>query len=289
MKAIIFGANGQDGFYLAQLLKKEGLDVIGVSRHGDFIHADISDLIAVRNIIQQHQPGYIFHFAANSSTRHETLWENYGSINTGTINILESVKNYSPASKVFISGSGLQFKNEGRPIRETDPFEARDVYSMCRIQSVYAARYFRTLGVNVYIGYFFNHDSPLRSERHMTQKIAAAASRIAKGSDEKIEIGDIHAKKEWGFAGDIVKAVWTLMQQEEIIETVIGTGKGFSIEDWLTKCFEIINVDWKKHVTSSKAYIPGYEQLVSDPSTIFSLGWKPEVSFSQLAEMMVKK
>ncbi|WP_315824121.1 GDP-mannose 4,6-dehydratase [Paraflavitalea speifideaquila] len=155
MTAIIFGANGQDGYYLSELLLKNNLQVIPVSRQGNVVKTDVADFESVKSLIQQHKPDYVFHLAANSTTRHEALFENHTTIATGTLNILEAVKTIWPQAKVFISGSGLQFKNEGRPIKETDAFEARDAYSVSRIQSVYAARYYRTLGLKVYVGYFF--------------------------------------------------------------------------------------------------------------------------------------
>ena len=156
MKAIIFGASGQDGNYLSALLIKQGYDVIGVSRKNGYLQTDISDFDQVFGLISQHMPDYIFHLAANSTTHHDALFENHATIATGTLNILEAVKRISPLTKVFISGSGLQFKNDDKPIKETDPFEARDAYSVSRIQSVYAARYFRSFGIKVYVGYFFN-------------------------------------------------------------------------------------------------------------------------------------
>ncbi|MBA4167354.1 MAG: GDP-mannose 4,6-dehydratase [Chitinophagaceae bacterium] len=288
MKAIIFGANGQDGFYLSSLLRAEGVEVVSASRKGrDFVNADIADYEAVRKLIAAHLPEYIFHFAANSTTRHDVLFENHQAISTGTLNILESVKLFSPHSKVFISGSGLQFKNTGKPISEKDPFEANDAYSVSRIQSVYAARYFRTLGLRVYVGYFFNHDSPERTERHLTKKIAEAVKAISKGSMDKLEIGNPDVKKEWGFAGDIVSAVWTLVNQDAITEAVLGTGKAYSIQEFIEICFSMIGKDWKQYVAIKPGFESPYSTLVSDPSTIFSLGWKPEKDIAQLAAMML--
>ena len=287
MKAIIFGAGGQDGHYLTALLEAAGCSVIGVSRNADFDQTDITDYGSVGKLIKSTMPDHVFHLAANSTTRHEALFENHATISTGTLNILEAVKNFSPKTKVFISGSGLQFENHDQPIKETDPFEARDTYSISRIQSVYAARYYRRLGIQTYIGYFFNHDSPRRTERHMSKKIAEAAKRIAAGSDEKLEIGDISVIKEWAFAGDIVKAVWALVNQDEIHEAVLGSGLGYSIEDWLAACFSSVSLDWKDHVTLKNDFTPEYKLLVSDPALIQSTGWKPEVSFHQLAQMMM--
>lgn len=288
MTAIIFGANGQDGRYLSQLLSGIGIRVISVSRNGSFLHADVADFSIVKELISRHQPDYIFHLAANSTTRHEVLFENHATICTGSLNILEAVKTVSPQSKVFISGSGLQFKNEGLPIRETDPFEGRDAYSVCRIQSVYAARYYRSLGVKAYVGYFFNHDSPHRTERHISKMIANAVINIGKGKEDTvIEIGDMSVRKEWAFAGDIVQAVWTLVQQDEVFEAVIGSGKSYSIQEYVETCFGFIQKDWKKYVKGRQGFSAEYRQLVADPATIFSLGWAPATDFSQLVKIML--
>lgn len=289
MKALIFGINGQDGFYLNQILKQQKIEVIGVSRSSDnWIKGNVADYSLVSSLIEEHQPNFIFHLAANSTTKHETLFENHETISTGTLNVLESVKFFSPNSKVFISGSGLQFKNEGKPIKETDEFEARDSYSVARIQSVYAARYYRNLGIKTYIGYFFNHDSPLRSERHVNQKIVAAVKRISNGSDEKIELGNINVKKEFTFAGDTAQAIWTLIKNDAVYETVIGSGKAYSIEDWLNICFDYFNLDWKSYVKINTSFKSEYTILVSNPSTIFGLGWKQEIEIDALAKMMIE-
>jgi GDPmannose 4,6-dehydratase len=289
MKAIIFGANGQDGFYLINLLKQKGVDVVGISRSGNFLHIDISSYEEVAQLVLEHKPDYIFHLAAESTTRHDALFKNHQAIATGTLNILESVRLHSLSTKVFISGSGLQFVNHNLPIKETDPFEARDAYSVSRIQSVYAARYFRDIHrVKTYVGYFFNHDSPKRSERHVAQKIAAAAKRISQGSNERLLIGDITTIKEWTFAGDIVEALWIFVQQEAYFEANLSSGIGNSIADFLHACFSLIGKDWQNYVDVEPGFISEYHQLVSDPTRIYSMGWKPKVTLSQLAELMMK-
>lgn len=287
MTAIIFGANGQDGFYLTSLLQEKGYTVIGVTRSGDGLHTDITSYEAIAALVKEFLPHHIFHLAANSTTRHEALFENHDTISTGTINILEAVKNYSPHTRVFISGSGLQFINNDLPIKETDAFEARDAYSVSRIHSVFAARYYRRLGIKVYVGYFFNHDSPRRTERHMAKKITEAVKRIRSGSEEKLVIGDTSVIKEWTYAGDVVKGILTLVEQDKIFETNIGSGLGYSIEDWLKVCFNLIGKQWEDHVILKNDFTPEYKSLVSDSGTLFSLGWSTEVSFKQLAAMMI--
>ncbi len=286
--AVIFGANGQDGYYLNELLKQKGISVIGVSRNGNWVHADVANYDEVKTIVKNKLPDYIFHLAANSTTRHEALFDNHAAISTGTFNILEAVKQYSSRTKVFLSGSGLQFVNKGQPIKETDPFEASSPYSVSRIQSVYAARYYRSIGIKVYFGYFFNHESPMRPERHMSKNIAMAAQRIAAGSNEKIEIGDISVKKEWTFAGDVVNAVFTLIEQDSVFEATLGSGLAYSIEEWLEQCFGLINKDWRDFVSEKSNFVSEYRILVANPVTIHQLGWQPLVTFPNLAKMMVE-
>jgi len=290
MKAIIFGINGQDGFYLQSLLQQQGIEVIGISRHRDHIKADITSFEDVQSLVKEYQPAFIFHLAANSTTRHEVMFENHQTISTGTLNILEAVRLHSPHAKVFISGSGLQFVNNNQPIKETDPFEARDAYSVSRIQSVYAARYFRSKhGIKTYVGYFFNHDSPRRSERHVAQKIARAAKQISMGRNERLLIGDINTIKEWTFASDVVEGIWCLVNQDKVFEANLGSGIGYSIANFLTECFSLIGKNWKDYVDVEKGFEAEYKQLVSDSSLIQSLGWKPKTSLKQLAQLMLEQ
>lgn len=266
------------------------VEVSGVSRSDTkWTKGDVADLAFVKETIKTHKSDHIFHFAASSTTKHEALFENHEAISTGTLNILESVRLHCPSAKVFLSGSAMQFRNDGRPINEKAPFEASSPYSVARIHSVYAGRYFRrAFGMKVYVGYFFNHDSSLRSDQHVDQKIAAAARRIAGGSAEKLELGNIDIRKEYNYAGDVVEAVWQLVNQDRIFEAVIGSGKTYSIKDWVERCFRQMNMDWKGHVVSKKGYVPEYKILVSDPRLIRSIGWKPAVDFYQLADKMLK-
>jgi GDPmannose 4,6-dehydratase len=289
MKAIIFGAFGQDGFYLSNLLISKGFKIIQIGRVKEQNDVDISNFNSVSELIRSTKADYIFHLAANSTTRHDALFENHKIICDGTLNILESVRIFSPHSKVFISGSGLQFINSGLPIKESDSFEARDPYSISRIQSVYAARYFRNLNIKVYVGYFFNHDSPRRTERHIPKKITEAVRRIAIGSNEILEIGDINVIKEWTFAGDIVEGIWEFMQQDLFFEANISSGKGYSIENWLEICFNSINKEWNQYVSINKDFKPDYKCLISDSSIISSTGWDPKTTFKDLALMMLKE
>ena len=289
MKALIFGAKGQDGRFLSALLESSfKAEVLGVSRSAGAVRGDVGDAAFVESVIREYQPELVFHLAAESSTRHQALFENHSAISTGTLNILESVRLHVPSAKVFLSGSAMQFRNEGQPIDEETPFEASSPYSVARIQSVYAARYFRkAFGMRVYVGYFFNHDSQFRSERHVNQKIVAAALRIAGGSTEKLLLGNIQVRKEFNYAADVVDAVMTLVGQENVFEAVIGSGRAHSIEEWLDYCFSKLELDWRKSVEQVKTFIPEYQTLVSNPSLMRRLGWAPQVDFAGLADLMM--
>lgn len=284
MKAIIFGANGQDGFYLKQILQRGNVETIGISRSGDHLIGDVSDWQFVEDVIKNHLPDFVFHLAANSTTRHEALFENHAAISTGTINILESVYRHNSQCKVFLSGSAVQFENNGNPIDEKTPFAPLSSYAVSRIQSVYAGRYYRSLSLKVYAGYFFNHDSPLRKANHINQKIALAAKK-----GERVDIGDVNVRKEFNFAGDAMDAVWRLVNQDDIFEAVIGSGVAHSIEEWLNLCFSFVNKDWRNYVTIKENFKPEYKVLISNPALINSLGWQPKVDIKGLAKMMMEE
>ena len=288
MNALIFGARGQDGQYLTELLLSLRIEVIGITRSASNIFIDVSNYSFVESLIKRTKPDFIFHFAANSTTKHDALFENHLAISTGTLNILESVYKYSKATKVFISGSGLQFVNKGIPISEIDPFEARDPYCVARIQSVYAARYFRSLGLQVYVGYFFHHDSPLRSERHLNMRIAKAARRIKEGSGEYIQIGNLDVIKEFNYAGDFMNAIWMLINQDEYFEIVVGSGKGYRIKEWISICFDLVNLDWTKYVRIDDSFTPDFISLVCNPALLNSIGWTPQLDITDLAQKMME-
>ncbi|MEI8129012.1 MAG: GDP-mannose 4,6-dehydratase [bacterium] len=287
MKAMIFGITGQDGYYLNKLLSKKNVEVIGVSRsNSEYILGDISDFAFVNKLIETHKPKYIFHLSANSTTAHDALFENNLAISTGTLNILESVKNHCPNCKVFISGSAMQFKNSGIPIDENTEFEASSPYAIARIQSVYAGRYYRDkFKIPVYVGYFFNHDSNLRTERHVNKKITNALIRTKNGSEEKLELGNIDIKKEFNFAGDVVEAVWILVNQDKIFEAVIGSGKAYSLREFIEYCFNKIGKNYEDYIIINKSSISEYNILVSNPTLINSLGYAPKIDFYKLADM----
>jgi GDPmannose 4,6-dehydratase len=283
MKAIIFGANGQDGYYLARLLEGEGVEAVAISRTCGDVIGDVSDQAFVENIVRDHLPEFVFHLAAASTTSHDSAFANHAAISTGTINILESVNRHSRGTKVFLAGSAMQFENSGKPIDENTPFSPSSPYAVSRIHSVFAARYYRSLSLKVYVGYLFNHDSPLRRSGHINQKIAMAAR-----NGEAIEVGDINVQKEFNFAGDIIEGAWCLVNQDKVFEAVIGSGKTSSIEQWVELCFGVVGKDWRDYVRIKERYTPEYKILVSKPELIRTLGWRPKVNIEELAKMMVE-
>lgn len=286
--ALIFGASGQDGHYLAELCAKRGIKSVRCSRSvGPWLQCNVADYGPVQDLVRSHQPAYIFHLAADSTTRHDVLFENHSAISTGTLNILESARLHAPHARIFLTGSGVQFKNRGRPISEHDEFEASSPYALARIHSVYAGRYYRSLGLRVFAGYLFHHESPLRKHAHVSKTIAEAAVRIANGSNEIIEIGDVSVEKEWTFAGDTVEGIFTLINQDQVFEATIGSGKVYSIRNWLDACFGLVDRDWREHVKLQDTYVPEYRRLVCDPTTMHKLGWQPKVGFDELARMMM--
>jgi len=287
VKALILGASGQDGFYLTELCRAKGIEPIGISRSGNNIRANIADYRDVEQLIIAHRPDYVFHLAANSTTRHDALFENHDVISTGSVNLLEAVRRHAPMTRVFITGSGVQFVNRGIPISELDEFEASSPYSVARIHSVYAARYYRSLGIRTYVGYLFHHESSFRKPIHISQKIIQAAKRIAAGSKEVVELGDVSVQKEWTFAGDIVKGIFTLVGQDNVYESTIGSGVTHSIKDWLEQCFGLVGKSWQNHITIRQGFKAEYQILVSNPATITSLGWQPKKSFDELARLMM--
>jgi GDPmannose 4,6-dehydratase len=287
--AIVFGASGQDGRYLCRLLWERGIRPIGVARSdGTWIRGDVSDLAFVEDIIRSAMPTHVFHLAANSTTDHAALFENHATIATGAIAVLEATFRHAPDAKVFIAGSGLQFANTGAPIHETDEFEASSAYAVARLQSAYAARYYRTLGVNAYVGYLFHHDSPLRRGRYVSKEVVEGLKRIRNGQSDSLAVADPTVRREWVFAEDVARGMLALVEQESTFEATLGSGEARSIGEWIRACANELALDENEFsVVSDPGFVPPFGVLVSDPSTMRELGWRPRVSFEELAAMMV--
>lgn len=284
--AIIFGSSGQDGYYLSKLLLRHKVNVLGVSRSSGDIIGSVSDLKLVSDLLNQYRPDYIFHLAAKSSTKEEYNVTNFHSIEVGTFNILESVKKQGLKTKIFISGSAYQFKNLNEPIHENTELNSDNFYSFARNQSLELSRFYRKEhGLTVYFGFLFNHDSPRRPENFFCQKIMKLAHGCKnKNLSNKIHVGDLSYRREYSFAGDIMKAVIIFVMQDKVHEVVIGSGLAFSLKEWVFKCFE--KYDLNCHDFIEYEFADSKKILVSSPKLIKSLGWAPDNDMESLLSMM---
>jgi GDPmannose 4,6-dehydratase len=293
-KAIIFGANGQDGHYLSELCDRQGCDVTRVSRskHAGtgYVRGDVAIQGEVWWLIDQLRPDLIFHLAANSTTDANALPENHRTIGDGTLNILRTVHQVSPQTKVFLAGSCLQLLNDGRPMSEENQLVAGSGYAAVRNYSMFLGRYYRSLGLKVYFGFLFHHESPFRKDRHVSRIIAGAARKAAAGDAVMLEMDDLQACREWTFAGDTVEAIWKLVNQERVFEACIGTGHPRTVAEFAHACFDAVGLNWTDHVTERPDMVNGRraKQISANPGLIRSIGWQPRTRIQDLAEMMVQ-
>jgi GDPmannose 4,6-dehydratase len=286
--ALIFGAGGQDGHYLAEVCAERGLTAVGCSRSGGrWLTCDVADAATVSTLVRQYQPAFIFQLAANSTTRHDALADNHAAIATGTLIVLEAAHQHAPQARIFLPGSGVMFKNEGQPLSERDEFVAASPYALARIYAVHAGRYYRSRGLKVYVGHLFHHESPRRGPGHVSRMIVDAARRAAAGDATPFEIGDPSVEKEWTYAGDVAAGMLALVEQDDVFEAAIGSGCTHSIQDWVEACFGLAGCDWRPLLRQRAGFVPEYRRLVSDPSTMQKLGWAPKVGFAKLAAMMM--
>lgn len=288
MKALIFGASGQDGHYLSKVLEKNSIQTFTSSRKSGDFAGDIADQHFVEKVLTEVSPQYVFHLAANSTVAHHAIFDNHDAISSGTLNILEWVKNHNPKTKVFFAGSALQFKNQGKPIDEDCEFVTNNPYNIARLYSVHLARYYREqFGIKTYFGYFFHHDSPLRAEKHINMKVVKFVKDIAQNPNSKLEIANLNVQKEFNHAEDLMEAVMTLVEQDDIFEVVIGSGVPHSIEEWVKYCFEKLGHDYRDYVVKNEDLIVPDQIIVSNPQKLRTLGWEPRHDIYQLADAML--
>lgn len=279
-QAIVTGSNGQDGTFLVELLRHYQIEPVLISRCSG---VNLNNPCVMTDLVQQVRPEYIFHLAASSTVDHVSARPNHNLFADAVFNILEAVKQYVPECRVFLAGSAYQFRNDGNPIKETDPWETRSVYCAARGYSNLLARAYRHMGLHVYFGYFFHHDSPRRHARHISQRIAMAARE-----GREVEIGNMDVVKEWTWAGDAVEAIWSLVNQDAVWEANIGTGIGHSIAEFAQACFAVNGLDYHQYVRPRPGFEPEYSRLTCDPLRILSTGWRPHHDLQYLAEQMVK-
>jgi len=283
-RAIIFGAGGQDGHYLKQLLAREGVAVYAYSR----IQCNVVSQTHVRSIVRMAEPDYVFHFAAESSTKHEDWYRNQAAIVDGALHILEAVKDHAPNCKVYLAGSILQFQ-EQHDVSLTSTPSNNTIYAAQRNAMVGYARYYRSTGIQVYVGYFSHHDSPLRKPHHLAKKLAEEARLVAKGLSPHMRVMNPDDEKEWNFAGDMMQAVWEQVNSP-IYEAVLGSGVTRSVGDYAKACMDVLIIDalipeeesWAKVYAE---YSREYHTKCCTSYSSFSHCFK--TTLPQLAEMMV--
>jgi GDPmannose 4,6-dehydratase len=301
--ALITGITGQDGFYLANLLRGEGDEVWGMTRRGTlppdlaFVRptppGDIRDQATIERAIKVAAPDEIYHLAAQSSVA--ASWSDpthTGEITgLGTARLLEAVGQIVPTARVFLASSSEIFglpdtapQNESTPIRPVSPYGAAKAYSH-HLASIY-----RRHGLFVAAGILYNHESPRRPKSFVTRKITQGAVSIARGEQSELRLGNLEARRDWGFAGDYVRAMRLMLQQPEPGDYVVATGETHSVRDFCETAFARVGLDYQAYVVSDPAYWRPAEPipLVGDFSRAQNtLGWAPSVSFDELVNLLV--
>lgn len=317
--ALITGITGQDGSYLTELLLSKGYEVHGVIRRASqfntdridhlyadpheptahlFLHyGDLLDGAALRRIIAETQPDEIYHLGAQSHVKVSFEQPSY-TANTdamGTLRLLEALRDQcnetGKAVKFYNAGSSEMFGAARPPQSEATSFYPRSPYAVSKVAAHwYAVNYREAYGLFITNGILFNHESPRRGETFLTRKVTRAVGRIATGLQDKLYLGNMEAKRDWGFAGDYVNAMWLMLQQDEPDDYVVATGESYSVREFVEAAFEEAGLDWEQHVITDPRYFRPTEvdHLEGDPSKARTqLGWKPEVSFGELVKMMV--
>jgi len=312
--ALITGVTGQDGSYLADLLLSKGYEVIGLKRRTSMIstdridhifedmestsnfglrYANMNDSGCLHRILQETQPDEIYNLAAQSHVRvsFETPQETAEIVAMGTLKLIEAVRNICPDTKFYQASSSEMFgdnpevpQNENTRFRPASPYACSKVFahSLCH-------NYRESYGMHISSGILFNHESPRRGETFVTRKITLAAARIKLGLQDKLYLGNLDAKRDWGFAGDYVEAMWLILQQDKPDDYVIATGETHTVREFLVKVFEYAGLDVEKHVEIDERLFRPHEVplLLGDPSKAKEkLGWIPKVRFAELAQMM---
>ena len=319
-KALITGITGQDGSYLTDFLLEKGYEVHGIIRRSSsfntgridhnfkdfhdkgakmFLHyGDLCDSSSLRHIMEKVNPDEVYNLGAQSHVKVSFEEPEYtvDTVALGTLRMLEAIRDYMPRAgkviKFYQAGSSEMYgKVVETPQKESTPFYPRSPYSCAKVygywQTVNHRESYNMFAAN---GILFNHESPRRGETFVTRKITRAATRIKLGLQDKLFLGNLDAKRDWGFAGDYVKAMWMILQQDEPDDFVIATGETYSVKCFLEKVFGYLNLDWNEFVRIDPVYFrPAEVELLLGDSTKAreKLGWEPSVSFDELVKMMV--
>ena len=308
--AMITGITGQDGSYLAELLLEKGYRVVGLKRRTSLIcteridsiynhpnfemrYYDLNDTGCVWRLLSEYQPDEFYNLAAQSHVRvsFEIPENTVDGIAMGTLRLLEAVRHISPQTRVYqASSSEMYGDNPEHPQDEATCLTPASPYACAKVFAHNLVRNYReSYGVHASSGILFNHESPRRGETFVTRKITLAAARIKLGLQEKLYLGNLDAKRDWGFAGDYVKAMWLMLQQEVADDYVIATGETHTVKDFLNLVFEIAELEVAKYVNIDSRLFRPHEVplLLGNPSKARKkLGWTHEVDLRNLARMM---
>ena len=316
MKALITGITGQDGSYLTELLLDKGFEVYGIIRRSSsfntaridplyqdphapdvrlrLIYGDLNDASSLNRILRTIQPDEIYNLGAQSHVRVSFDIPEYTADVTGlgTIRLLEAIRESGLRPKFYQASSSEMFgKVQEVPQRETTPFYPRSPYGAAKLYAHWiTVNYREAYNLFACSGIMFNHESPRRGETFVTRKITKAAVRIKLGLQQDLYLGNLDAKRDWGYAGDYVQAMWLMMQQDTPDDYVIATGETHTVREFLEVAFGHLNLDWKRYVKIDRKYYRPTEVdlLIGDASKANKqLKWEPRVRFEQLATMMV--
>lgn len=319
-RALITGITGQDGSYLAELLIAKGYEVHGIMRRAStfntdrvdhlyrdphdsdvrlFLHyGDLTDGTGLRRILESVQPDEIYNLAAQSHVKVSFEQPEYtaDTVATGTLRLLEALRDYTghmgrPA-RFYQAGSSEMYGAASPPQSEATPFYPRSPYAVSKVAAYwYGVNYRESYGLYIANGILFNHESPRRGETFVTRKITRAVGRIKMDLQRKLYLGNLDSKRDWGFAGDYVEAMWLMLQQAEPDDYVVATGEAYSVREFLEAAFGEADLDWREHVEIDPRYFRPAEvdYLLGDPSKAKDkLHWQPSVSFRKLVSMMVQ-
>jgi GDPmannose 4,6-dehydratase len=315
-KALITGITGQDGSYLTEFLLSKNYQVHGIIRRSSsfntsridhlfndpevinkklFLHyGDLSDSSSISRLLEKIIPDEIYNLGAQSHVKVSFDIPEYTTDidATGTCRLLDAIRDTRIKTKFYQASSSEMFgKVQAIPQSETTPFYPRSPYACAKLYSHWLTVNFReSYGLFACSGILFNHESPRRGQTFVTRKITHTLAEILAKKTNKLILGNLDAKRDWGFAGDYVEAMWLMLQQDIADDYVIATGETYSVKDFLDEAFEYVGLDWKKYVEISEKYFRPAEVdlLIGDASKAKEkLGWKPKVNFKQLVRMMV--
>jgi GDPmannose 4,6-dehydratase len=311
MRALVIGVSGQDGAYLAENLLGKGYEVFGTSRDANLstfaslarlairdqvrlLSVAPNDFRSVLTALVQVEPDEVYNLSGQSSVglSFEQPVETMESIGIGTLNLLEAIRFTRRPIRFYNAGSGECFGDtRGLPADEETPFRPRSPYAVAKAAAHWqVANYREAYGLFACSGILFNHESPLRPERFVTKKIVSAASRISRGSGERLRLGNTHVKRDWGWAPEYVEAMWRMLQQERADDYVIATGETRSLEEFVEAAFAVVGLDWREHVASDPAlYRPtDIEGNFARPEKAARiLGWRATVKMEEAVRRMM--